>query len=147
MNTMTLPATSSRWNISLWAAQILLLLFYAFTGYMKLTQPIPDLAAMMGWPDMVPVAMVRFIGLAEFVGGLGMVLPMRTKIQPRLTILAALGLSVLQVFAMIWHIIHGEFFVLPINLVLLALAVFRVVGPPDQAAAVSGASARKDDDW
>lgn len=128
MNTMTLPVTSSRWYISLWGTQILLLLFYAFTGYMKLTQPILDLAAMMGWPGMVPVAMVRFIGLAEFAGAVGMVLPMLTKIQPRLTILAALGLSVLQVFAMIWHIIHGEFFVLPINLVLLALAVFVLWG-------------------
>ena len=128
MNTTTRLATYSRLNIGLWAAQILLLLFYGLTGYLKLTQPIPDLSATMGWPGMVPAAMVRFIGLSEFAGALGMVLPMLTKIQPRLTILAALGLSVLQVFAMIWHVIQGEFFVLPINLVLLALAVFVLWG-------------------
>ncbi len=123
MTDATLAPTSPRWNIGLWAAQILLLLFYGFTGFMKTTQPIPDLAAMMGWPGMVPVAMVRFIGIAELAGALGMVLPMLTKIQPRLTILAALGLSVLQVFAMIWHVTRGEFFVLPINAILLALAL------------------------
>ena len=123
MTTTTLNDTSGRWNIGLWVAQILLLLLYAFAGFMKLTQPIPDLAAMMGWPGMVPTALVRFIGLAEVAGAPGMLLPMLTKIQPRLTLLAALGLSVLQVCAIIWHMIQGEFSVLPVNLVLLSLAI------------------------
>jgi len=117
-------AHSNRWNISLWVVQGLLLVLYGAVGIMKTTQPIPDLAAMIVWPGMVPEIMVRSIGLAELAGALGMVLPMLTKIQPRLTLWAAIGLMALQVCAMIWHVVLGEFAALPINAVLFGLAAF-----------------------
>ena len=122
------PAPAKGWNIGLWVAQILLFLVYGLAGFMKTTQPIPDLTAMMVWPGIVPELMVRFIGLAELAGALGLILPMLTKIQPRLTILAALGLTVLQVFAIIWHISFAEFAALPVNAVLIGLSVFVLWG-------------------
>lgn len=115
-------------NISLWVVQILLAALYGMVGVMKLTSPIPDLAAMMGWPGDVPAAFVRFVGAAELAGALGLILPWVTNIMPRLTVLAALGLVAVQIGAMITHIMRGEFEVLPINLVLLALAAFVVWG-------------------
>ena len=125
--TTNAPA-SWRLNIGLWSAQILLAAMYGMVGFMKLTQPIPELTASMGWPGLVPVVLVRFIGLAELAGALGLILPMLTKILPRLTVFAALGLVALQVAAMSWHISLGEFFMLPINITLLALAGFVAYG-------------------
>jgi putative oxidoreductase len=119
----------SGWNIGLWAAQVLLALFYLYAGYNKLTQPIEALGAMgMGFVLVVPELLTRFIGLAEVLGALGLVLPAATRILPRLTPLAALGLSTIQVLAILWHASRGEFMVLPMNLVLLALSLFVLWG-------------------
>lgn len=118
----------SKKTMALWGAQILLAAVFALAGFMKATQPIPDLAAMMGWPGEAPVALVRFIGVAELAGAAGLILPVLTGILPRLTALAALGLAVIQVLAMGLHITRGEFEVLPVNVVLLALAVFVMLG-------------------
>lgn len=115
-------------TIALWAAQILLFAVFCLAGFMKATQPIPDLAEMMGWPGQAPALLVRFIGVAELAGAVGLILPVLTGIMPRLTALAALGLAVIQVLAMGLHIYRGEFEVLPVNLVLLALAMFVLFG-------------------
>jgi len=120
-STTNTPA-SSRLNIGLWSAQILLAALYGMVGIMKLTQPIPELTEMMGWPGLVPAAVVRLIGLAELAGAIGLILPMVTRTLPRLTVFAALGLVAVQIGAMATHISLGEFSVLPVNVVLLALA-------------------------
>lgn len=117
------------WTIGLWAVQVLLALFYLYAGYNKLTQPIDALAAMnMGFVLFVPEWLTRFIGLAEVLGAAGLILPAATRILPRLTPLAALGLSTIQVLAILLHASRGEFMVLPLNLVLLALSLFVLWG-------------------
>ena len=117
------------WTIGLWAAQVLLALFYLYAGYNKLTQPIDALAAMnMGFVLFVPEWLTRFIGLAEVLGAAGLILPAATRILPRLTPLAALGLSTIQVLAILLHASRGEFTVLPLNFVLLALSLFVLWG-------------------
>lgn len=124
MTNSTMPDTSRRLNIGLWAVQILLAALYGMVGFMKTTQPIPELTAMMGWPGLVPADFVRFVGLAELAGAAGLILPMLTRIQPRLTVMAAMGLVVLQLGAMVTHVYLGEFSVLPVNIVLLLMAAF-----------------------
>jgi putative oxidoreductase len=117
------------WNIGLWVAQVLLAAFYLFAGYNKLTQPIEALGAMgMGFVLVVPELLTRFIGLAEVLGAVGLILPAATRIMPRLTPLAALGLSIIQVLAIGFHISRGEVMVLPMNLVLLALSLLVLWG-------------------
>lgn len=119
----------SGWNIGLWAAQLLLALFYLYAGYNKLTQPIEALGAMgMGFALFVPELLTRFIGLAEVLGAIGLILPAATRILPRLTPLAALGLTTIQVLAIALHVSRAEFMVLPMNLVLLALSLFVLWG-------------------
>ena len=78
-------------NIALWAAQILLALAFGFFGFMKATGDLAALAQMMTWIPAVPAAFVRFIGCAEILGAIGMILPPLTRIKPMLTPLAALG--------------------------------------------------------
>jgi hypothetical protein len=115
-------------RISLWIAQALL--FFAFTpaGLVKLLTPIPQLAAMMPWAGEYSPTFVHIIALVDLAGGIGILLPALTRIMPGLTVLAALGCTVLQVFAMVFHLSRGEAPVLPVNVLLLALSVFVLWG-------------------
>lgn len=112
-----------------WVASGLLALAYLLIGIMKTFRPIPDLAKMMIWPGDVPAALVRFIGIVEMAGAVGLILPVLTGILARLTPLAAAGLSLVQVLGIGFHARRGETAkTLPINLVLLALSLFILWG-------------------
>ncbi len=111
-------------HYGLWVVQILLALMFLAAGVVKSTQPIADLAASMPWAGYSPPALVRFVGVSELLGGLGLVLPAATRIAPILTPLAALGLLVIMALAIPMHAMHGEAAGTPVNLVLGALAAF-----------------------
>ena len=123
-----LASTGKPLRIALWIAQGLVAVVFCMSGFTKLATPIPDLAAMMPWTGEVSSGFVRFIGLVDLAGGIGILLPALTRIQPRLTVLAALGCVVLQVLAFGFHASRGEFAVLPMNVVLLALSAFVLWG-------------------
>lgn len=110
---------------ALWVVQILLAAFFGFAGYSKTFMPPDALVAMgMAWVDQAPVALLRFIGIAELAGAAGIVLPALTRILPGLTPTAALGFTLIQVLAMLMHAARGEFAVLPVNVVVLSLTLF-----------------------
>jgi len=111
-------------NIALWIAQLLLAAAFGMAGLMKSTQPIATLGQSMGWVNAVPPALVRFIGISELAGAIGVVLPALTRIKPGLTPLAAGGLLLVMLFAAAFHTSRGELSALPINMVLGALAGF-----------------------
>ncbi len=112
-------------HVSLWVVQALLGLAFLGAGFMKLTTPVDQLVANgMNWVTYTPEPLVRFIGLSELLGAIGLVAPSATRIQPRLTALAALGLVVVMVLAAITHATHGEAAVVPVNVVLGGLAGF-----------------------
>jgi uncharacterized membrane protein YphA (DoxX/SURF4 family) len=111
-------------HVGLWVVQCLLGAMFLAVGMMKATQPIANLANALGWPAEVPAALVRFIGVAEFLGGLGLILPAATRIMPMLTPLAGVGLATAMLFATIFHISQGEFGALPVPLVLGCFAAF-----------------------
>jgi uncharacterized membrane protein YphA (DoxX/SURF4 family) len=125
MTTATLETTSRKpLRITLWVVQVLLALAFGMAGFMKLTTPIDVLAASLPWADDVPSLLVRFIGLSELLGAIGLVLPAATRIQPRLTALAAIGLVTVMVLASLFHVSRGEIGALPVNAVLGGLAGF-----------------------
>ncbi|WP_322086954.1 DoxX family protein [Burkholderia sp. BCC1999] len=115
-------------SISLWVAQWLIFVAFVVFGGMKLFMPIDHLAAMWGWPGQVPPAFLRFMGLIDAAGGIGVLLPALTRIRPRLTVWAALGCVVLQISAIVFHVSRGEAVVTPLNLALLALCAFILWG-------------------
>lgn len=126
---MTTASGNRGWNIGLWVVQGVLALFYAMAGLMKLTQPIDALVASgMSYAGDYPEFLTRFVGTMEVLGAIGIVLPAATRIAPRLTPLAALGFSLIQVLAIGLHTMRGELFMLPFNLILLALSVLVVWG-------------------
>ena len=117
----------------LWAAQILLAFVFISAGLYKLLTPIPQLSAAMPWTGQHSETFVRSIALVDLAGGIGILLPALTRILPRLTVLAALGCSVLQVFALVFHLSRGEAEVTPLNVVLLALSMFVLWGRNSKA--------------
>jgi len=128
MNTTAHAATPVRrrrgLHITLWVVQVVLGAMFLMAGIMKLTQPIDAVVASLSWAADVPEMLVRFIGAAEFAGALGLILPSLTRIKPRLTALAAIGLIVLMMLASGFHITRGESAMVPMNLVLAAAAAF-----------------------
>jgi uncharacterized membrane protein YphA (DoxX/SURF4 family) len=112
----------------LWALQIVLGLAFLAAGFMKVSQPFDALGAQMVWVNDVPEPLVRFIGLAEVLGGLGLVLPAATRILPWLTPLAAAGLALDMLLATVFHLARGEFAASVSTLVLGLLAAFVAYG-------------------
>lgn len=93
-------------NIALWIIQVLLALLFLFAGGMKLIIP-PDVMAKMGSPNQVhlPGLLVQFIGVCEVLGGLGLILPGLLRIRRGLTPLAAGGLLIIMIGAVVLTII------------------------------------------
>ena len=116
--------TSKALNISLWVGQVVLATMFLITGFMKSIAPIEQLSAMLSWPGDVPLELVRFIGITELLGGLGLLLPSLLRKKPILTPIAALCIIALMILAIIFHITRSEFSLLGLNLFLAALALF-----------------------
>lgn len=89
-------------NILLWVIQILLALVFLFSGGMKLAIPADQLQAQAP-PTMIHFsnAFMKFIGVCEVVGGLGLVLPWLLRIARGLTPLAAVGLTIIMIGAVV----------------------------------------------
>ena len=85
---------------ALWIIQALLALMFLFAGGTKLVLP-PEVLASMGSPNQIPLPgwFVRFIGVVEVLGALGLILPGLLRIKPWLTPLAAAGLVVIMIGA------------------------------------------------
>ena len=111
-------------KIVLWILQVLLAVAFIAAGAMKLAQPLDALAVSLPWTADVPGALVRFIGVAEVLGGLGLVLPAATRILPRLTPIAAAALAIDMVLATLFHLVRGEAMMAPITLLLAVLLAF-----------------------
>ncbi|TNJ43308.1 DoxX family protein [Phaeobacter sp. B1627] len=126
--------TGKGWTIGLWIAQAALAAMFLMAGFMKLTSAPAEMVAMgLAWVENAPVILIRFIGLAEVAGAVGLILPAATRIMPELTKLAAAGLAVIMVLAAAFHIYRGELEVVPMNAVLFALAAFVIWGRTKKA--------------
>ena len=108
-------------NIAIWIIQGILAAMFGMAGVMKSTQPIPKLAEKMPWVNDFSPAVVRFIGISELLGAVGLIVPWATGIQPILTPIAAAALALVMVLAAIYHLRKGEYKGIGINFVLFAL--------------------------
>lgn len=120
----TIKSNSKGWNIALWAAQIALAAMFIIAGWPKVTTPIQELATTMPLAVEAPEALVRFIGISEWLAAMGLILPGILRIKPILISLAAAGLVVIMVLAIIYHLSKGEVGPSVFNLVLGLLAYF-----------------------
>ena len=109
---------------ALWIVQSLLALLFLFAGGMKLVLPLEKLAG----PITLPGPLLRFIGMAEVLGALGLILPGILRIRPGLTPLAAAGLVVIMIGATVLTLAAGAVAVALISLVVGLLAAFVAYG-------------------
>jgi DoxX-like family len=84
-------------NVALWSLQLLLSALFLFAGGFKLTMPAADLAAQTG----LPAGFMQLVSLVEVAGGLGLLLPGALRIHRGLTPVAASGLVLVMVGAVV----------------------------------------------
>ena len=107
-------------NRALWIVQGLLAALFLFAGGMKLSTPVEVLSAMSPFPG----EFIRFIGVCEVLGAVGLILPYALRILPGLTALAAAGLVVIMVGATVSTLaIGGGLLALPTLLLGLLAAL------------------------
>jgi uncharacterized membrane protein YphA (DoxX/SURF4 family) len=126
MSTTTLTRRERKINAILWTVQVLLALLFVFAGGMKLVAP-PEM--LKGPGVQFPVLFLRFIGVCELAGGLGLILPGLLRIRTGLTPLAAAGLVVIMIGAAATTVIGGmvapALFPLVVGLLAAAIAYGR----------------------
>jgi uncharacterized membrane protein YphA (DoxX/SURF4 family) len=110
---------------ALWTVQVLLALLFLFAGGMKLVMPIEELTKQM--PTMSG-AFLRFIAVAEILGGLGLILPGLLKIRPGLTPLAAAGLVIIMIGAVVVSFAQGGVVMALLPLVVGLFLLFVIYG-------------------
>src|SRR6266568_4104123 len=113
-------------NTVLWIIQGVLAAMFLVAGVPKLVMSAAQMAA--PGPIQLPVLFIRFIGVCEILGAIGMILPGLTGIKPGLTPLAAAGLVVIMTGAILVNIVDGPAAVAPVTAVLGLLAATVVWG-------------------
>lgn len=103
MTSISLDQRRSRSNVKLWIAQGVLAAVFLFAGVMKLVTPADVLAGQAHMSG----AFLKFIGVCETLGALGLVLPGIFRVQQWLTPLAAAGLVVIMIGAVVTTILQG----------------------------------------
>ncbi len=118
-------------HVSLWVLQLGLGALFIAAGAMKVGISQAEILALgeeQAWVLRVPEALIRFIGVSELAGGLGLILPAATRIKTWLTPLAAAGLTTVMVLAAGVHALSGEFAEIAVNVVLGTLTALVAYG-------------------
>jgi uncharacterized membrane protein YphA (DoxX/SURF4 family) len=108
-------------KVVLWVVSALLAVVFVLIGGLKLVTPTADLAASS---QGVPVALMRVAGATEVLGALGLILPAATRIVPILTPVAATGLALQMIGAVITNIAVGAYTAIPMAVVLMLVAAW-----------------------
>ncbi len=107
----------------LWLLQVVFGIYFVAIGIMHFVVP-EGLPEAMSWMYDLSDTLHVVSGTAEILGGLGLILPGLTRIRPELTWMAAFGLAIVMLGAMIWHLGRGEYVQMALNLVTLSVLVF-----------------------
>lgn len=91
---------------------------------MKLFMPIETLANMWAWPGELPRWFVRFMGIVDLAGGIGVLIPAALRIRPSLSATVTFWCIVLQICAIVFHGYRDEFSALPVNVILISVLFF-----------------------
>ena len=111
-------------NLALWIIAIVLAVGFAASGLMKILRTKEQLVASgFGWAQDFSPSTIRLIGVLEILGAIGLILPAALHIAPILVPLAAIGLALTMVGAAVVHARRKEAPLIPVNAVLLTLAV------------------------
>ncbi|OAS16711.1 DoxX family protein [Paenibacillus oryzisoli] len=110
-------------NITIWIIQGLAAIAFVYSGWLKAFQ-YEQAKSSWGWVKDVSKAFVVGIGIVEFIGAIGLILPRATNIAPILTPIAATGLAVIVLLGALFHVSRKEYREIGVNVVFFALAAF-----------------------
>jgi len=122
-------------NAALWIAQGLLALMFLFAGGSKMVMTAEQMAA--PGPIQLPVAFIRFIGVCEILGAIGIIVPWLTGIKRGLTPLAGAGLVVIMIGATVVNLVDGPRGFAAMTVILGALAAWVAVARSQRSTANS----------
>lgn len=117
-------------NIAIWIAQGLLAFAFLAAGGMKLASPREKLIASgksMAWAEGFSASSIKLIGTAEVLGAVGIILPAALGVAPVLSPIAAIGLALVALGAVIVHLKRGEPAAVGAPLLLCLIAIFVAV--------------------
>ncbi len=121
------PHNPKRMNIAVWIAQGMLCLAFVMASGVKFALSEIALSKKLPWTNDFSMKQVRTIGLLEFLGAAGVVIPRAVGVLPILTPIAAIGLCCVMIGAAVTHIRREEYGMLPVNFLLFSLAAFVAV--------------------
>jgi hypothetical protein len=116
ISTSSIGKRIDRTHVALWVTQSALALIFLFAGASKLVMSAEQMSTNASFD--FPLAFMRFIGVCEVAGALGLILPSVSRIRPGLTPLAASGLVIIMVGATVTTVIVG-----PAGMVVVPFAV------------------------
>jgi uncharacterized membrane protein YphA (DoxX/SURF4 family) len=114
--------SGQHWSVILWTVQILLAALFVFAGVMKFVMPLEEMTKQSSLPG----SFFRFIGVAELLGAIGLIVPALWRIWPWLTPIAACGLVVIMAGATVLSLPMGWIALFP--LLVGGLAAFVAYG-------------------
>ncbi|MGO4373850.1 DoxX family protein [Paenibacillus sp. MCAF20] len=114
-------------NIALWIVSGLAALAFIYSGWLKAFQ-YEKAKASWGWVKDVSKGVVVFIGLAELIGAIGIILPQALNIAPVWTPIAATALAAVVLFGALLHVTRKEYREIGVNFVFFTLAVIVAIG-------------------
>jgi uncharacterized membrane protein YphA (DoxX/SURF4 family) len=111
-------------TVALWIVQGLLAALFLFAGVMKFIMTVEEMTKEIPLPG----AFLRFIGVAEIVGAIGLILPGLLRIKPSLTPLAAVGLAIIMAGATVLTLTTSPVAMALMPFVVGILAIFVAYG-------------------
>lgn len=111
-------------NTVLWVLQVLLAVAFAVAGLSKLVMPRAKLVDTLGgWVEDFPAPLLKPLGLLEVLAAVGLILPPLVGVLPVLTPLAALGIVIIMLGAIVTHARRSEYANAVVNVVLAVMAL------------------------
>jgi uncharacterized membrane protein YphA (DoxX/SURF4 family) len=120
MSSTSMDTPGRKTTVLLWVIQVLLALIFLFAGVTKLVLPIEAMTKQMPLPG----PFLRFIGVAEVLGAIALILPGLLRIRQGLTPLAAAGLTIIVIGATVVTVRTGGGALALIPLVVALLSAF-----------------------
>lgn len=116
-------------NSALWFGQALLAILFGYSGWMKSTRSAPQLVAMgQTGVEHLSTPLIRFIGVSELIGVVGLLVPWYIQIMPSLTPVSAICLGLIMIPAGVIHYQRNEKKTVLLNIAVFLICLFVTYG-------------------